>query len=110
MLPWFATNVFTPQDIHNEVLQSKAVPLDFYLESLMQVPPTPYKQILAIRSLREGGSRQCPPCISVSFHGSFHGCSNSGEKPKSRDKRKVGERVSLEYLLSELSDDDINAQ
>ena len=108
MLPWFATNVFTPQDIHTEVLQSKAVPPDFYLESLMQVPPTRYKQI-APRSLREGG-RQCPPCISVSFHGSFHGCSNSGEKPKSRDKRKVGERVSLEYLLSELSDDDINAQ
>ena len=40
----------------------------------------------------------------------LHGCSNSGEKPKSRDKSKVGERVSLEYLLSELSDDDINAQ
>ena len=36
------------------------------------------------------------------------GCSNSGEKAKKRDKRDKG--VSLEYLLSELSDDDINAQ
>jgi len=40
------------------------------------------------------------------------GCSNSGEKAKKRDKGMTdkGGRVSLEYLLSELSDDDINAQ
>lgn len=41
------------------------------------------------------------------------GCSNSGEKAKKRDKARDGGgggRVSLEYLLSELSDDDINAQ
>ena len=41
----------------------------------------------------------------------FGCCSNSGEKAKKSYKgRREGERVSLEYLLSELSDDDINAQ
>ena len=42
--------------------------------------------------------------------GCSFGCSNSGEKARKRDKGRDGGGVSLKYLLSELSDDDINAQ